>query len=120
MPVKVKIWDAEGGDDGKGGMVEMFSLHAGEALKNDPKRYAKAKPGTEPKEVRQERARIEADETVIPDNWQELPWQERRKLAVELGADRNVNQDIANGIIAAAAKRQSKAPPAPVPPPGAE
>lgn len=48
----MKIWDREGGDDGKGGEVEMTSLNAKEALKNDPKRYCAEKP--EPPAPKQE------------------------------------------------------------------
>lgn len=118
MPAKVKVWDREA-DGGKGAFVEMFSLHGAEAIRNDPKRYSKAKPGTEPKEVTIEKPKAEDNPEPIPADWETMDWTERRKLAIRLGADRRCTSDIANAIIAAEVRRRSNVK-LPEPPPGAE
>lgn len=117
MPVLLNVWDKAAGEGGA--FVKMFSLNAHAAVKNDPKRYSMKKPSDEPEpSVRQERVRVEAEPTEIPDNWQDLPWQERRKMAIGLGAARNCTSDIANAIISAEAKRRGKEPLPAAPPPG--
>lgn len=118
MPVLKKVWDNKP-DDGEPRFVEMFSLNAIAAVKHDPRRYSFGKPGDEPRSVEQRRAAVEPNDVEIPDNFSGLPWPERKKLALSLGADRNCTSDIANAIISAEQKRRSNFKPA-EPTPGSE
>lgn len=118
MPLMVKVWDrkAEGGP----AQLDMYSLNAKEALRRDPDRYSLTDPNLKPPEaVDRTEAPRPAVGIDIPADWESQPYQDRRKLAIQLGAEKNCSSEIANAIIAASVKRRDPEP-APEPEPVVE
>lgn len=109
MPKEIQVWDKKAGDGGA--FIKMYSLSAKEAVQTDPERYSLDKPSDKPKPVEHIKPVVPPVDIAIPDNWQDLPWQERRKLAVSLGAEKKADNDVVNAIIAAELKRRPPAPP---------
>jgi hypothetical protein len=68
VPVVRKVWDKKA-DDGKGGFVEMYSMNAKEAEKNDPGRYSLdgPPPAAAPAQVRQPEAPLPQHQSDEPE-----------------------------------------------------
>lgn len=111
----MKVWDRKAGDGGD--WVEMLSLNAKEACARDPGRYSLDQPNDKPKEVEHFDAAIPEVPFEIPSGWESLSWQDRRKLALTLGAEKNVDAKTAGIIIAAEVKRRAASAPAAEPAP---
>jgi hypothetical protein len=107
MTATVKVWDRESKD---GAPIDMYAVRAKEAIARAPSRFSLTKPdeGDPPHTNATKERPSDKEGYPIPEEWADLEWPLRRKLAVQLGAPVKCNSETANAVIAAEQRRRKE------------